>query len=122
MILTLILGDQPRDVILRDHPAPLPRDPSVRAANCAEVERQRKAKEDERKKRQRKLLVQERGEETDSDDYDEEEDDDEVVNDNDRDDLESEDMLIGTRSSLQGLGPFPFHGEESASMRPAETG
>ena len=48
MILTL----RSRDLILRDHPVPLPRDPTVRADNHAEAERQRKAKEDERKKRQ----------------------------------------------------------------------
>ena len=52
MILTLRLGDQPRDLILMDHPAPLPRDPSMREVNHAKAERLRKAKEDERKKRQ----------------------------------------------------------------------
>jgi len=51
LILTLRLGDQPRDFILRDHPASLPRDLAMRAANHAETERQRKAKEDERKKK-----------------------------------------------------------------------
>ena len=51
MILTLRLGDQPRDLILRDHLAPLPRDPSMRAVNRAKAEQQRKTKEDERKKR-----------------------------------------------------------------------
>ena len=51
MILTLRLGDQLRDLILRDHPVLLPRHPAVRAANHAEAERQRKAKEDERKNR-----------------------------------------------------------------------
>ena len=40
-----------------DHPALLPKDPSVTAANHAEAEWQRKAKEDERKKRQQKLLA-----------------------------------------------------------------
>jgi len=78
-----------------DHPAPLPRDSLVRAANRTEAERQRKAKEDERKKRQQRLWAQKRGEDTDSDN-----DDDEVVNDTERDDLESEDMLIGIHSSL----------------------
>ena len=38
-----------------DHPAPLPRDSSVRVANLAASERLRKAKEDKRKKKQRKL-------------------------------------------------------------------
>ena len=93
----------------------------MRATNHAEAEWQRKVKEDERKKKQRKLLAWERGEETDSDNN-EEEDDDEVVDDTERDGLESEDMLIGTRSSLQGLGPFPYHGGESISVRPTETG
>ena len=46
------LGYQPRDLILRDHLVPLPRDPAMRAVNHTEAERQRKAKEDERKKRQ----------------------------------------------------------------------
>ena len=38
-----------------DHPAPLSRDSSERAANHAEGERLRKVKEDKRKKRQQKL-------------------------------------------------------------------
>ena len=38
-----------------DHPAPLPRDLSVRATNHAEGEQLRKAKEDKRKKKQQKL-------------------------------------------------------------------
>ena len=42
----------------------------------------------------------ERGEDTDSDDDDDEEDDNEVVADTEWDDLESEDMLTGIRSSL----------------------
>jgi len=87
----------------------------VRAANRIEAEQQRKAKEDERKKRHQKLLAQERGEDTDSDDDDDEVDDDELVADTEWDDLESKDTLIGIRSSLQGSGPFPFHGGESAS-------
>ena len=44
------LWDQPRDLILMDLLALLPRDPSVRAMNYAEAERQRKVKGDERKK------------------------------------------------------------------------
>ena len=100
MILTLRLGDQPRDLILTDLLAALPRDLSVRAANRTKDEWQRKAKEDERKKRQQKLLAWERGEDTDSDDDDDKEGDDEVVDDTEHDDLESEDMLIGTGSSL----------------------
>jgi len=52
LILTLRSGDQPRDLILRDHLASLLRDPSVRVANRAKAERQRKAKEDKRKKQQ----------------------------------------------------------------------
>ena len=83
-----------------DFLAPLPRDPSVRAANHAEAERQRKAKEDKRKKKKQKLRAWERGEETNSDDDDDEEEDDEVVDDTKRGALESEDMLTGTRSSL----------------------
>ena len=89
------------------------------AANCATTERQWKAKEDERRKKQQKLRAWEHGVETDSDDDDDKEEDDEVVDDTERDGLESEDMLIGTRSSLQGSGPFPFHGGESASARSA---
>ena len=42
----------------------------------------------------------ERGVDTNSDDDDDEEDDNEVVDDTERDDLESEDVLIGIRSSL----------------------
>jgi len=44
-----------RDLIFMDHPAPLPRDSSMRVMNQAEGERLRKAKEDKRKKKKRKL-------------------------------------------------------------------
>ena len=43
------------DLILMDHPTPLPRDSAVRVANCTEGERLRKAKEDKKRKKQRKL-------------------------------------------------------------------
>jgi len=66
--------------------------------------------------------VQERGEDTDSDDDDDEEDDDKVVDDTEWDDLESEDVLIGIRSSLQESEPFPFLGGEGASVGPTEMG
>ena len=70
------------------------------------------------------MRVLERGEETNSDDDDdeEEEDDDEVVGDTKCDDLESGDVLIGIRSSLQGSRPFTFHGGEGVSERPVEMG
>ena len=61
-----------------DHPTLLPRDSFVRAANHAEGEWLRKAKEDKRKKKLRKLYAWERGEDTDSDD---DGDDDKVVDD-----------------------------------------
>ena len=92
--------DQPRDLVLTDHLASLPRDSSVRATNHAKGKRLRKAKEDKRKKRQRKLQARERGENTDSNDDDDEEDDDEVVDDIEWDDLESKDVLTGIDSSL----------------------
>ena len=79
-------------------------------------------KEDERRKKQQKLWARERGEDTDSDDDDDEEDDGEVVYDTEHGDLESKDLLTGARSLLYGLGPFPFHGGESMSVRPAEMG
>ena len=66
------MGDQPRDLVLMDHLAPLPRDSSVRVANHAEGEQLRKAKEDKRKKRQWKLQAWERGEDIDSNDDDDE--------------------------------------------------
>ena len=79
----------------------------MRAVDHAEAERQRKAKEDERKKKQQKLHAWERGEDTNSDDDDDEDDDDDkVVGDTERDDLESEDMLTGIHSFLQGSGPL----------------
>ena len=78
------------------------------AANRTAAEWQKKTKEDERRKKQQKLRARERGEETDSDDNDD--NDDEVVVDSEWDDLESEDTLIGTHSSMQG--PFPFHAGE----------
>ena len=68
------------------------------------------------------MCLQECGEDCDSDVNVDKEEDDEVVADTERDGLESEDMLTGTRSSLQGSGPFLFHGGESASTRLAEMG
>jgi len=106
-----------------DHPAPLPRNSSVRAANRAEGKRLRKKKEDKRKKKQRKLQAWERGEDTDSDnDDDDDGDNDEVVDDIEWDDLENEDVLTGIGSSLQESGPFPFHGGEGTSREQVETG
>jgi len=67
-MLLLRQGDQPKKLVLMDHLAPLPKDPSVMAANRAKDERWRKAKEDERRKKQQKLRAWERWEETDSDD------------------------------------------------------
>ena len=83
-----------------DHPAPLPRDSSVRVVNRADGERLRKAKEDKRKKKQQKLQARERGEDTDSDNDDDDGDNDEVVDDIEWDDLENEDVLTGIGSSL----------------------
>ena len=94
----------------------------MRAANHTEGERFRKAKEDKRKKNQQKLQARERGEDTNSDNEDDDGDDDEVVNDIKWDDLENEDVLTGTSSSLQELGPFSFHGGEGTSEKPAEMG
>jgi len=64
--------------------------------------------------------VWEHGEETDSDEDDDEEEEEEVVTDNEWDDLESEDTLIGIPSSMQG--PYPFHVGGSESVRMAEAG
>ena len=101
-----------------DHLALLLKDPSLTVANRTEAEWQRKVKEDERRRKQQKLHVWEHREEADSDD--DEEEDDEVVANIEWDDLESEDMLIGTHSSMQGS--FPFHARGSESVRPTETG
>ena len=105
-----------------DHPMPLLRDSSVRAANRAEGERLRKVKEDKKRKRQQKLQARERGEDTNSDDDDDDGDDDEVVDDVEWDILENEDALTGISSSLQESGPFPFHGREGTSEEPVEVG
>ena len=72
----------------------------MRAANCTEGERLRKAMEDKRKKKQRKLQAWERVEDTDSDDDDDDGDDDEVVDVIEWDDLENKDVLIGISTSL----------------------
>ena len=42
-----------------DHPAPLPRDSTMRVVNHAEGERLRKAKEDKKRKKQQKLWARE---------------------------------------------------------------
>ena len=49
LILTLRGTGPAEDLIFTDHPTPLPRDLSMRAANHAEGERLRKGKEDKRK-------------------------------------------------------------------------
>ena len=91
----------------------------MRMANHAEGEWLRKAKEDRKRKKQQKLQAQERGEDTDSDDDD---DDEEVAKDIEWDNLENEDVLTCIGSSLQALGPFPFHGGERMSREPVEGG
>ena len=83
-----------------DHPAPLPRDSSMRAVNHAKGGRLRKVKEDKKRKRKRKLQVWEWGEDTDSNDDDDDGDDDEVADDIEWDILENEDALIGIGSFL----------------------
>ena len=112
-----------------DHLAPLPRDSVVRAGNRTEGEGLRKAKEDKKRKKQQKLWAQERGEGTDNDDDNDDGDNDEVMEEEETvaddiewDNLENEDALIGIGSSLQVLGPFPFHGGEGTSGEPAEAG
>ena len=64
------------------------------------AEWEKKMKEFKRKKKQLKLQAWERGEETYSDDDDDDEEDDEVVVDIEWGDLESEDTLTGTHSSM----------------------
>ena len=60
--------------------------------------------------------MREQGEETDSYDDDDKEEDVEVVDDIEHDGPESEVMVTGTRSSLQGSEPFSFHGGESVTV------
>ena len=45
-----------------------------------------------------------------------------VADDIEWDNLENEDALTCIGSSLQPLGPFPFHGGEGTSREPAEAG
>ena len=105
-----------------DHLAPLPRDLAVRAVNCAEGERLRKANEDKKRKKQQKLRAWERGEDTDNDDDDDDGDDDEVMEEEETvaddiewDNLENKDALTGIGSSLLASGPFLSHREEGTS-------
>ena len=79
------------------------------------AEWEKKTKTFKRKKKQQKQQAHERGEETDCDD---DEEYDEVVTDIEWGDLESEDALTGTHSSMQG--PFPFHAGEDEAVRPKE--
>ena len=65
-------------------------------------------------------MAWEQGEDTDNNDDDDDGDDDEVADDVEWDILENEDALIGIGSSLQELGPFPFHGGEGTSGEPVE--
>ena len=83
-----------------DHPVPLPRDSSVRAANHAKGKRLGKVNEDKKRKRQWKLQAWERAVDTDSDDDDDDGNDDEVADDVEWDILENEDALIDIGSSL----------------------
>ena len=94
----------------------------MRAANCTEGERLRKANEDKRRKRQRKLQVREQGEDTDNDDNDDDGIDIVVANDVEWGILENEDALTGSGSPLQESGPFPFHGGQGVSRELAEAG
>ena len=91
----------------------------MRVANHAEGEWLRKAKEDKKRKKQRKLRAWERGEDTIEDNDDDDGEDDEVMEEEEMvaddiewDNLENEDALTCIGSSLQPLGPFPFHGGE----------
>ena len=45
-----------------------------------------------------------------------------VADDIEWDNLENEDVLTGVGSSLQALGPFPFHGGEGTSVESMEVG
>ena len=73
--------------------------------------------------------MQERGEDTNNDDDDDDGDNDEVMEEEEMvaddikwDNLENEDALTGTGSSLQASGPFLFHGGEGTPGEPAEAG
>ena len=69
--------------------------------------------------------MRERGEDTDNDDDDDDEvmeEEEMVADDIEWDNLENEDALTGIGSSLQVLGPFPFHGGEGTSGEPVEAG
>ena len=100
-----------------DSPAPLPKDPLMATTNHTTAEWERKTKEFKRKKMLQKQQAREQGEETDSDDDDNDNEEyDEVVADIEWGNLGSEDVLTGTRSSLQG--PFPFHAREDEAVRP----
>ena len=98
-------------------------------ANRAESKRLRKAKEDKKRNKQRKLRARERGEDTDDDDDDDDGDDDKVMEEEEMvaddiewDNLENEDVMTDIGSSLQASEPFPFHGGEGTSRKPAEVG
>ena len=45
-----------------------------------------------------------------------------VADDIEWDNMENEDAPTGVGSSLQALGPFPFHGGEGTSREPTEAG
>ena len=108
--------DQPGGLVFKDSLVLPPKDKAVAAANRLAAERDKKAREQMKKERRLKQEARDQGEDVSSDDEDDDDDDDdEVLVDVDWGILEDKDTLTSVRPSVQG--PFPFHVEESESVR-----
>ena len=113
--------NQPRGLVFKDSPVPLPKDKAVAAANRLMAERDKKAREQMKKVKRLKQEAWDRGEDVSSEDEDNDDDDnDKVAVGVDWDVLEDEDTLTSGHPSVQG--PFPFHREGSESVRSVEAG
>ena len=113
--------DQPRRLIFKDSPAPMPRDRVLAASNRIAAKWDKKTRELKKQERRWKQEARDRGEDVSSDDDDDDDDDgDEVAGDVDWGVLEDEGTLTSAPPSVQE--PLLFRAEGSESARSAEVG
>jgi len=114
--------DQPRRLIFKDSPAPMPRDRVLVASNHIAAEWDKKTRELKKQERRRKQEAWDRGEDVSSDDDNDNNDDDgdDVANNVDWGVLEDEGTLTSAHPSVQE--PLLFRMEGSESARSAEVG
>ena len=92
--------DQPRWLVFKDFPVPLPRDRVLAAVNRIVVEWDKKAREQKKEEKRRKQEAWDRGEDVSSDDDDDDDDVDEVAAGVDWGVLEDEGTLTSAHPSV----------------------